>query len=131
MYVCSENTLLAVVISSPIFPPPPFLQLVAFPALVSAGTASSHVSFANTTGLIPADIESARVTSKNLAGWVIFTAIMSMVYEGVVIALRFVNVDKVNDYIGVFFIAVSCSLDFDFQYECSCRYSLKTRIFYS
>ena len=53
------------------------------------------------------------MTSKNLAGWVIFTAIMSMVYEGVVIALRFVNVDKVNDYIGVFFIAVSLQLYVD------------------
>lgn len=61
------------------------------------------------------DLLSLRDSTHGLAGWVIFGCFAVMIYEGVVIALRFLNLEVLSNYIGIFLITVSQCLWYDFH----------------
>ena len=51
-------------------------------------------------------IYSGYYTARNSAGWLIFVQLVAMLYEGLVIALRFINFNFVNAYSKIAFIVV-------------------------
>ena len=66
---------------------------------------SSHTSFRDVANVT--DVNAARILSHGGAGYIIFIIFVVMVWEGVFIALRFLNIPVVNKYIGLVLIAVS------------------------
>ncbi len=80
---------------------------------ICAAVTSTHTSFdkvstdpSNATVL---DLLSLRDSTHGLAGWVIFGCFVGMIYEGIILALRFLNLEVLDQYIGIFLITVSVS----------------------
>lgn len=72
---------------------------------VCAAVVSSHTSFPDVFNVT--DVNAARDLTHGGAGYIIFILFVAMIWEGVVIALRFLNLPIVNKYIGILLIAVS------------------------
>ena len=80
-------------------------QVLAFIIFICAAVVSSHTSFPNVSNVT--DVNAARDLTHAGAGYIIFMLFVTMVWEGIVIALRFLNLPVVNKYIGFLLIAVS------------------------
>ena len=80
-------------------------QVLAFIIFICAAVVSSHTSFSNVSNVT--DVNAARDLTHGGAGYIIFMLFVTMVWEGIVIALRFLNLPVVNKYIGFLLIAVS------------------------
>ena len=79
--------------------------MLAFIVFICAAVVSSHTSFPNVSNVT--DINAARNLTHGGAGYIIFIVFLIMIWEGVIVALRFLNLPVVNKYIGFVLIAVS------------------------
>ncbi len=76
-------------------------------AVTSTRTTSVNASDSDNTTVV--DFLSLRDSTHGLAGWVIFGCFVGMIYEGIILALRFLNLKVLDQYIGIFLITVSVS----------------------
>jgi hypothetical protein len=81
------------------------MQVLAFIVFICAAVVSSHTSFPNVSNVT--DVNAARDLTHGGAGYIIFILFVTMIWEGIVIALRFLNLPIVNKYIGFLLIVVS------------------------
>ena len=87
-----------------------FPQVLAFIIFICAAVVSFHTTFPNVSNVT--DVNAARDLTHGGAGYIIFIVFMTMIWEGVIIALRFLNLPVVNKYIGLVLIAVSFNSNF-------------------
>ena len=78
---------------------------MAFIIFICAAVVSTHTSFPDVTNVT--DVNAGRTLTHGGAGYIIFIVFMSMIWEGVAIALRFLNLPIVDRYIGAVLIVVS------------------------
>ena len=83
-------------------------QVLAFIVFVCAAVVSSHTNFPDVFNVT--DVNAARDLTHGGAGYIIFILFVAMIWEGVIIALHFLNLPIVNKYIGLLLIAVSSFL---------------------
>ena len=77
-------------------------------AFICAAVASTHTAFPNATPVLlnHTQLYALRDSTHGVAGWVIFVCLVGIVYEGVFITLRFVNLSVMEKYIGFILITV-------------------------
>lgn len=82
--------------------------VLCFITFICAAVASSNTTFSFNS--VPSgnqtitDLLALRDSTHGLAGWVIFCCFVGMIYEGIVIGLRFLNLAVLDQYIGIFLI---------------------------
>ena len=78
---------------------------MAFIIFICTAVVSSHTSFRDVANVT--DVNAARTLAHGGAGYIIFIIFVVMIWEGVFLALRFLNLPVIKKYIGLVLIVVS------------------------
>ncbi len=84
-----------------------YMQVLSLLAFITACAAAGELDLSDDIAEAY-EVEDERDSARAAAGWIIFVGLVAMIFEGLVIALRFINFRLVNSNITVFLIVV-CS----------------------